>query len=269
MRYISRDGYTPGTAWLEKATELTEELYGASTDDERKDIIKRNSKHWRKLKSQLLDLSNGKCWFSEARDIYSYPEVEHFRPKGLIAKNLDKSEREGYWWIAFDYKNYRICGNVGNRKKGSFFPLKAGSVKATAESPHIDDEIYYLLDPCNEDDPDLLSFDMSGKARPSSHCGPWDNERVTVTIERLQLDYERLQEARRDVWSTCHRLLNECDNLAISFHDNASATIREKIRNIRKELRERISIEAELSRVAIACLENSDTTTASKILSQV
>ncbi|MBU0483582.1 MAG: hypothetical protein KKB30_03605 [Proteobacteria bacterium] len=266
MRFIPRAGYEPPEQWQTDADGLTTQLNAAGSDIERKNIIDKKPSHWGKIKGELLVLSKGKCWFSEARDVYSHLEVEHFRPKNIIAKNLDSSEREGYWWRSYEWDNFRICGNVGNRKKGNFFPLRSDSIAATSATRNIDDEIYYLLDPCDEDDPDLLSFDMDGKAIPSDHCGEWDKQRVEVTIEKLKLYHEPLEEARREVWDTCNRLINECENLAAKFHTNPSATKRQRIRDIRNELRKMIGFSAEFSRVAIACLENSKTATSRKIL---
>ena len=266
MRYIPRNEYSPAEEWKNVADQLTADLESAADDVERKKIIGKKPSHWGKIKSDLLNLSKGKCWFSEARDVYSHLDVEHFRPKNFVAKSLDSSEREGYWWQAYEWDNFRICGNVGNRKKGNFFPLKAGSVAATSATKNIDDEIYYILDPCDEDDPDLLSFGMEGKAIPSDHCGEWDKQRVEVTVEKLKLYHGPLEEARREVWNICNRLINECENLAIKFHASPSATKKQRIKDIRKELRKMIAFNAEFSRVAIACLENSQTTTSKKIL---
>jgi len=89
------------------------------------------------LKDWLLKFSNGKCWFSEAKDTFSHMDVEHFRPK-KSAKDLNGVEREGYWWLTFDWHNYRICGNVGNRKKGTFFPLSPGCTPATCNTRQLD-----------------------------------------------------------------------------------------------------------------------------------
>ena len=93
-----------------------QELHSDSKIKERNEYIDSNSAHWGELKEWLKVLSKGKCWFSEVRELYSHYDVEHFRPK-KEAKNLDKTIRDGYWWLAFDYTNYRLCGNVGNRKK--------------------------------------------------------------------------------------------------------------------------------------------------------
>lgn len=264
MRYIKRNG-TPSEEWLKKAQVLSDALAAASTHEDRCTIIDANSKVWGELKDWLLGFSQGKCWFSEARDVFSHQEVEHFRPKKQ-AKNLDGSAlNQGYWWLTFDWANFRVCGNVGNRKKGSFFPLQDGSVAACCTNQCIDDEIPYLLDPCDPDDTDLLSFDMDGRALASDHCGNWDSLRVNETINRLRLDFPPLEEERRRVWERCERLINECENLAVKFHEQPSATKRSRIKGIRDELREMVDAASPLSSVAIACLANSDTSTARKL----
>ncbi len=87
---------------------------------------------------------------------------EHFRPK-KEAKALDGTIRDGYWWLAFDYMNFRVCGNVGNRKKGGWFPLQDGSLRSSYEKRCEESETGYLLDPIDIDDVKLLAFDEEGK----------------------------------------------------------------------------------------------------------
>ena len=131
MRFIDLVNHRPGAEWADglKSDALTKQLIELHMKGDiaaRNKLIDDNSKHWGQIKAWLLGLSNNKCWFSEARDIFSHIDVEHFRPK-LEAKGLDGTTRDGYWWLAFDYHNYRACGNVGNRKKGGWFPLQDGS----------------------------------------------------------------------------------------------------------------------------------------------
>ena len=71
-------------------------------------------------------------------------DVEHFRPK-VEAKDLMAPARDGYWWLAFDYRNFRACGNVGNRKKGGWFPLQTGSLVSTSKNQGEESETPYLL----------------------------------------------------------------------------------------------------------------------------
>ena len=47
-----------------------------------------------------------KMLVTEGRDICSHKDVEHFRPK-KEAKNKDGTVRDGYWWLAFEYSNFR------------------------------------------------------------------------------------------------------------------------------------------------------------------
>jgi hypothetical protein len=129
----------------------------------RNEVIDDNDDHWSDLKPWLFALSHGKCWFTEARDIASHQDVEHFRPK-KEAKDLDGSTRDGYWWLAFEYSNFRAAGNVPNRKKGGWFPLHKDSALSTFEARCEENETPYLLDPIRQTDVDLLAFDEEGNA---------------------------------------------------------------------------------------------------------
>ena len=179
----------------------------ASETKARNKLIDDNSDHWGKLKPWLLALSAGKCWFSEARDIYSHMDVEHFRPK-KEAKGIDGNSHDGYWWLAFDYTNFRACGNVGNRKKGGWFPLKAGSLCSSYGNRCEESETHYLLDPIDADDVNLLAFDEEGKAMAAPDTSVWEKNRVDETIKRLKLnEHEALAEERRKVWSRVNRAI--------------------------------------------------------------
>ena len=49
--------------------------------------------------------------------LYSHSDVEHFRPK-KEAKALDANSRDGYWWLAFDYMNFRVWQCRQSQKGG-------------------------------------------------------------------------------------------------------------------------------------------------------
>lgn len=253
MIYISIEGKTPPPELLEKARKVTQKLEAAKTEAERNQIIDQNGHVWRDFKDWLLNLSHGKCWFSEAKDIYSHPEVEHFRPKKK-AKNLDRTKREGYWWLAFEWTNFRICGNVGNRSKGTYFPLRKSSFAATSDNRAIEDEIYYLLDPTDPDDPILLTYDEEGKAIPVPGLDNWRKERAEVTIRLLKLCYEPLVEARRDVWRECREKLEECERLMEQMNKRGGSALKERLSGKIKELRQMVQPEAPLSSTAMSCL---------------
>lgn len=212
MRYIPLKKHElEDKEWLKKSDELTAKLIDLHKQGDiagRNKLIESNAKHWGQIKKWLFSLSHNKCWFSESRDNFSHMHVEHFRPK-LEAKDLKGKSRDGYWWLAFDYRNYRACGSVGNIKKGGWFPLKDGSLESAFDNQCDESESCYLLDPIDADDVALLAFNDTGNAIPAPGCSEWGAERVYVTITRLKLnEHEFLPEARRRVWSKMTREIN-------------------------------------------------------------
>lgn len=267
MRFISAGEDEPPGEWLAKAKMLSDSLDAAGDRATRDKIIDDNSALWGELKAWLGKLSKGKCWFSEARDVFSHWDIEHYRPK-KIAKDLDGSEREGYWWLAFDWRNFRICGNVGNRKKGGYFPLRSATHFATAANRNIDDEFPYLLDPTRPEDPLLLTFDENGDVKPLPDLDDWNRSRAEESIKRYKLrDHEPLMEARREVWSRCVREVNLCQNLMNDLSKQPSATSKEAVRQQMLRLREMVAFEAEFSATACECLRTRKEQWAQKLAS--
>jgi hypothetical protein len=216
MRYIQLRERSPGPEWVAKADALLAQLRAASDRDARNAIIDANSAVWGELKEWLLALSHEKCWFSEAKDCFSHWDVEHYRPK-KSAKDADGTTSDGYWWLAFDWQNYRICGNAGNRKKGTYFPLRVGCARCMPLGDHrLEDP--QLLDPIDEDDPALLSFNMEGRAVPAAHVtDDWERARVEYSVERYNLDFPPLMDKRNPSLSTLPnlpRIFNELDFFA-------------------------------------------------------
>lgn len=244
-------------AWLAKSQQLVAELAALEADGDRKErnaLIDANSAHWGALKEWLLALSNGKCWFSEVRELYSHYDVEHFRPK-KEAKALDGSERDGYWWLAFDYMNFRVCGNVGNRKKGGWFPLKQGSLRSTHAAQCEESETRYLLDPIDDDDVSLIAFDEEGKVVPIPGASDWEQERVNETVKRLKLnEHVPLAEARRKIWQKVDRLIEDFNAAKARCGDGNNPAAKVKLAEVRARIRELTDPKAELSSVARWCL---------------
>ncbi len=250
MIHININDKKPPEKWCRDAQKFTEQLNSLSTSKERKELIEKKRKLWGKLKPWLLQLSHDKCWYSEDKKGGSHLHVDHFRPKNR-AKGLDGTEREGYWWLAFDWKNYRISCNIVNNYKGDYFPLKEGSPVATGPDD-LCDEIIYFLDPTNPDDPPLLAFDESGLPKPSARKGTWEYERAKVTIERLHLDCYSLVDKRKEIWNHCIFLINQAQNLMKV--QSESDYIKSNLKDIHKALKKIISEDAELSSTAKACL---------------
>lgn len=257
MRYIDLDKHKPDQAWLDKSDTLTAELirlHEAGDFAARNQLIDDNANHWRQIKQWLLDISHNKCWFSEAKDIYSHLDVEHFRPK-KEAKDIDGTKRDGYWWLAFDYTNFRACGNVGNRKKGGWFPLKQGSLLSCYNSRCEESEANYLLDPTDPDDVLLLAFDEEGKAIPAPGISAWEQQRVEETIKRLKLnEHETLTEQRRAIWQTMSRHIEQYQSAKSKCADGNNPAAKGTLRAILENIKSMSDETAELSSVAKYCV---------------
>lgn len=253
--------------WLGKAQLLNAELIG-KTNEERATIFKENP-IWQELIVPLKKLSNNKCWYSEAQEVMSDMDVDHFRPKNEALQKDSRGkiqQRDGYWFLAYDWKNYRLSSIYSNRLrkdkhtaedisfgKGAFFPLKSDCNSATCIE-ELDNEVIYLLDPANPNDPDLLFFNDDGKAIPSVGIDePWDYERTLLSIDLYHLNHTPLVEARQVVWNLCQRKISDLKE--ITRKPKRSIRDEERINNLRKDLRELITKNAEFSAVALACLE--------------
>ncbi|WP_395762975.1 hypothetical protein ACH34F_03930 [Elizabethkingia anophelis] len=261
MIYIDLNKLSPSKEWLNKSQELLTELITHRDNKvERDRIIDKTSsqKHWKKLKNKLKKLSYGKCWFSEARDVYSYYHVDHFRPKKRAIDDTTgvKVPRDGYWWFTFDYKNYRLVGGVGNTIKVDHFAVKTNC--ATCPEDNYEDEIIYLLDPTKKNDPKKLIVDEEGTIKPLNNDEThWDNIRAKYTIEKMNLNYPDLKGARHIKWNKCNKLIQEVDILDTEYQISPSAKREEKLENKLNEVRTLIAPCEELSATNRACLRSS------------
>lgn len=145
-------GSTPPQEWLDEAEALTEQLKNAPNDKSRIALVFAHRKLWRdpRLLNWLTEIHHRKCWYSEAKESVSSYHVDHFRPKGRAAQ-MDKSQRPGYWWLTFDWKNYRLAGQLLNVKKRDLFPVQIPGVAQPATSPSLLAEGSLLIDPLGSD----------------------------------------------------------------------------------------------------------------------
>jgi uncharacterized protein (TIGR02646 family) len=255
MIHIDLLNNPPDTKWIKKAEQLTKQLIAETDDDKRKKIIDNNAALWGELKTHLLNLSHHKCWYSEAKEKFSHYHVDHFRPKKR-AIDLNNDDKGGYWWLTFDWKNYRVSGSVGNTKKGDRFCVL--KYKANSVTDNIEDEVFYFLDPIDEDDPIKLTFNDNGEAIPYlNDKSSWDYIRVDYTINNLDLNYELLVEARRELWAELVLRIKEIQNLIDKNNSNPSPTNNSLIKEKLKQLKEFVKPQKEFSSTAKACLISS------------
>ncbi|MES2675064.1 MAG: hypothetical protein V4660_12550 [Pseudomonadota bacterium] len=208
-------------AWKDHALTISNRILATQSLEEKHRLIDQYENHWRRpeLIRWLSGLSHDKCWYTETKFGGDYQEVEHFRPK-KNTKNKDGSingTHSGYHWLAFDLENYRLCKRRPNAKKGTYFPVIDEKFRASNESHDWRDELPLFLDPLDEEDYLLLSFDDNGKPVPANNIADQDIERVEFTIDKYFLDEELLNRRRAETWVTCRALYNKYLNAMINI----------------------------------------------------
>lgn len=267
MIYIFQDATKIPQAWLDKVALLQEELEKLDTHDERKAFIKTHNGVWGEIKDELLAMSHGKCWYSEAPDAVSDWHVDHFRPKSR-ALDEDKTVHDGYTWLAFDWRNYRIAGSFPNsphkdddgktRGKWDFFPLAAGCVRATWAGRDCQNEICLILDPAKKTDPKLLTFDENGLARPSDPRNAVVAKKVETTVHFLFLDSPRLVAARKKKWrDTCDWIAEYHHATPPTFNQCTVSDI-QRLERLMEKFAELTGPQADYVSTARACLRAHD-----------
>lgn len=252
MRKVVIQG-TPSADWVAEAKVLEKKLTDAKTSDERAELIKKHQSHWRddRIRNWLLKQFNDKCWYSEARDTGSPIHVDHFRPKGRV-KEADGSYRDGYWWLAFEWTNYRICCHLLNSKKNDSFPIIEGDCAKQGNALSLKFEAPVLIDPTS-DSTRLISYErdeIACKAVPAASIAALDRKRATDTIEIIGLNRPpALGRKRADFWDSCRMRITEYVNAdgpqVFRLINQTAAKVR---------LREMIDYNAEFSSVAEACI---------------
>jgi uncharacterized protein (TIGR02646 family) len=205
MMYINLTALKLPDGWLTRAKKAHDALV-ASAPDARRDLIDQNRDLWVELKPLLSGLSHKKCWYCETPQIRSNNAVDHFRPKNKVHK---EPLHPGYWWLAFDWSNYRFSCDFCNsphvdnidsitRGKGIHFPIFDGKKRAFDQSIDIAQEEPVLLDPTNKDDPKLLFFGPEGLAQPpcSEEQDATCYRRVTTSVDVYNLNHVDIVEAR-------------------------------------------------------------------------
>ncbi|EAQ7220493.1 hypothetical protein FKH33_11850 [Salmonella enterica] len=244
MRWICKDEIEEclTQAWKDMADQANAELIAAPDEEARKAILKRvaSSNIWREFYKLLPEPLKRKCWYCEAEEIRSDMPVDHFRPKNKVE---DDKQHDGYWWLAFDWQNYRCaCTFCNSRRvfddteggKACRFPLENPDERAftPADQNKLNNERPYFLDPFNPDDEKLLWFDNDGLPLAKSSATVEQQTKVQNSIEIFHLHESRIVRARNIV-----RLEVERQVRKIKTNDNvqeAKAKLRRMVRDTEK-----------------------------------
>ena len=263
MIFIDLFENPPSQELIDEGVKLTKQLKALSPK-KRSDFIDKHSDYWGKLKDHYSNISNGKCWYTEAKDSASIYHMDHFRPKKRVIA-LDPREvsgirttnsNEAYWWLAFDWKNYRFAASIPNTSKGSYFPLKYGT-DAAKQGADSSKEWCGLLDPADEYDVSLIAFGIDGKVYPAcvdADC--WDSIRVLLSIRVYNLDCVSLVDARKEIQQTCKAKIELIKNAQKEYAETHSTVYRDMLKKYIKELKDMTKPTAEFSAVARNYIRN-------------
>ncbi|MEZ9864704.1 hypothetical protein AB4353_16140 [Vibrio breoganii] len=204
------------------------------TPEQRSAYIDKNGDRWTALRAEFWRFGDHKCWYSEAPVNEQCGQIEHFRPKKRLHGLEKGSKHQGYWWLAFDWENYRLSSQVCNIRvtdylsgkkvgKGSYFPLRDEGKRAASEGEEkFEDNV--LLDPCNNRDVRLISFcTESGKPLPTIEQArggveltddeKWKKYRAEQTIDYFHLDEGSWNTDRKDLMDEvavlCNKIIDE------------------------------------------------------------
>lgn len=267
MRFINIDELWPDAVEaFEKVAETHVAALRAMPPEQRADYIEKHA-NWSDLKGPLAALSHGKCWYTECRSTGGDRDVDHFRPKGKIRRcpawpeTDEKPEHEGYWWLAFHWKNYRYSCRFSNAPRRSpdadhaggkwnYFPVReeCSRIREECDIEDMDGEEALILDPTDADDVDLLSFDDFGRSKPrSSNKEAWDYKRTSISIDLLNLNHQDFVKQRAILSRRIRRLVIEG---ARAHRDLQSGDRKAKrsLRNIKAELKGLMHPSADYSR---------------------
>lgn len=270
MIYIDLLNNPPPPDLIKEGQDLTNDLKKLSKKD-RKKFIEDHSDYWGKLKKHYSELSNGKCWYTEAYDIASTYHMDHFRPKNEtkpLVKDCDISTNcndEPYWWLAFDWENYRYSCSVPNTAKNAYYPLRVGS-NVAKKKDEICDEVPGIIDPTNEDDVIWITFGEDGLVYPAcDNDNTWEADRVKLSVRVYNLNYPSLVDARVEIQNKCKRIVEEIIKIHETPDYNNNPLVRNSMKDKLKELREMINPKSELSSVAKSYILNREESFIKKI----
>jgi uncharacterized protein (TIGR02646 family) len=257
MRYIAIRELQLDPAWIEAAADAADAVRIA-LPSQRSDVINDYQSVWKSLKEKLRLLSNGKCWYCESIDPRSDNAVDHYRPKGNVKGTTPP--HGGYWWLAFDWTNYRFsctyCNSIRTSAittggKQDYFPIWDESRRAQTDTDDIDDELPLLLDPTRVTDVRLIAFSEDGSVGAAVDE---DQEReykmADETISRYHLKHPILVERRALSLRATKKWIEEADKQLTRYAKTKNVIARSTAEAFLQQIRDAASPRAEYSTAA-------------------
>lgn len=265
MRHIDKSKFIKckTKTWDRNSAIWSEEVRKA---ENHADKIKEIGNKWSSLKRAFVKEFGAKCWYTEAPQIGTDYDVDHFLPKGRVKiasgeiLSRDNKQHPGYWWKAFDIDNYRYSCIYANRSreeggKVDYFPVSDESHRCWDFSDQSDYEYRVILDPCSIEDVQLISFKIeTGKTACiyTEEQNPICYERVRLTKKILNLDETTIYDARMKAIKEIESIILL---LQISFnvHD-LNQDIRLKIQDTKKLIIEKCNRKSPFSAAVLECI---------------
>jgi uncharacterized protein (TIGR02646 family) len=152
----------------------------------------------------LRHLFEDKCAYCESAFIAGQSgELDHFRPSGAIQELDGTVLRDGYWWLAHDWRNlYLACVNCSRLHKRNQFPVDGTRAVPFARGQDLLAEKALLLDPCLDQPSEFLHFESDGSVRAQravsfSILTEDKMRRAQITIDVVGLNRPSLVDERR------------------------------------------------------------------------
>ncbi len=156
------------------------------------------------VKNVLIESQDYKCCFCESKIGHiSYGDVEHFRPKAGWVQDSEKMNVPGYYWLAYDWDNLLLsCQLCNQRYKKNLFPLVNPGHRALSHNDNILAEDPVFIHPAVDNPEDYITFKDEIPVTMNN------NTRGYVTIKKLGLDRELLNEQRRKTLNLVRDIYN-------------------------------------------------------------
>ncbi len=240
--------------------------------EKKKDLWNDNDVELKEIFFESNNIVGSKCWFSESDSEGAELEIEHFRPKKkvnpldyvkdvgiskqlweFLGKIIDAQIKrvEGYYWLTYDWTNYKLSCKITNTRKGNYFPLLPSSKPATRYGEEVNEKPV-LLNPCIKEEAELIIFEKrKGKTTEDESgnkihieevyavpvvnnpeiSGIIDSDIVLSEEEKVNLlraivsiwvyklnDMKKIKTSRAEIWNTTKENLDEIiiSNLPIS-----------------------------------------------------
>ncbi len=116
-------------------------------------------------------------------------DVDHYRPKNL----RDDLSHGGYWWLAYEFDNYRLsCSICNSSRKSDRFPLRRRARRVTYQDrARLRREARLLIDPSTDPVEEWLCVKWRERLcpiHPSKELSPTTCVQVEATLAFFQLN---------------------------------------------------------------------------------